>query len=423
MKIDFLIKNCSQLITLFGDSPKKGEDMKDLKIIKNGFIGSYGGKIVFIGTEDMLKDYEIDENAKIIDATGKVCMPGLVDSHTHLPFGGDRSEEFKMKLDGVPYMELQKKGMGIKSTVRATREIPLSELIKISQKRLDESVKGGATTIEAKSGYGLDLKTEIKQLETIKALNELHPLDIISTYLGGHDVPPDTNREEYLEKLISEFIPEIKKRNLAKFFDAFIEDGVYNREETEKMLKAAKENGFELKLHADEFTNLGGAELAAEYGARSAEHLVRISEVGIDALSRSGTAAVILPGVYFFLREDKKPPVRRMIEKGVIVALGSDYNPGSSHINNMLFIMKLAVFLEGFSIEEAITSATINAAYAIGMDKEVGSLVPGKKMDLLVFDTDSYINIFYEPSKNYLRYVIKEGEIILDGCELIYYGE
>ncbi len=420
MKIDFLVKNCSELITLFGDSPKRGEDMKDLKIIKNGYIGSSGGIISFIGTEDMLKDYEVDKNAKIIDAEGMVCMPGLVDSHTHLPFGGNRAEEFKMKLDGVSYMELQKRGMGIKSTVKATREISLKDLISISQKRLDESVKGGVTTLEAKSGYGLDFETEVKQLEAIRVLNEIHPVDIIPTYLGGHDIPPDTEKEDYLNKLINEYIPEIAKKGLAKYFDAFIEEGVYGREETRLMLKAAKENGFELKLHADEFTNLGGAELAVEFGARSAEHLVRISEKGIEALSQSDTAAVILPGVFFFLRENKKPPIREMIERGVIVSLGSDYNPGSSHINNMLFITKLAVFLEEFSMEEAITAATINSAYAIGMDKEVGSLMPGKKMDILIFDTPSYIDIFYEPSKNFLKYVIKEGEIILDGCNLTY---
>ena len=422
MKLDFLVKNCNELLTLYGDSPRRGESMNDLKIIRNGWIGSFRGKIVFIGTEQMFNEqkYELEENATVIDATGKVCMPGLVDSHSHLPFGGERREEFKMKLDGVSYMELQKKGMGIKSTVKATREADLKQLLNISQKRLDNMVRGGATTIEAKSGYGLDFDTEIKQLEVLKVLNEIHPVDIVPTYLGGHDIPPDTDKESYLNELINNYIPKISKTNLAEFFDAFIEEGVYNREETERMLSAAKNAGFKLKLHADEFTDKGGASLAVEYGALSAEHLVKISDEGIKKMGESDTAGIILPGVLFFLRGKEKPPVRKMIENNVIIALGSDYNPGSSHINNMMFVMRLSVFLEGFKIEEAITAATINAAYAIGKDKEVGSLVPGKKSDLLILDIPSYIDIFYEPSSNPVEYVIKEGEIILKGCELRY---
>jgi len=422
MKIDFLIKNCSQLLTLYGEPPKRGKDMLDLKIIEGGWLGSYGGQIRFIGTEGMFKNkFKLSENAKIIDAKNKICMPGLVDPHTHLPFGGDRAEEFKMKLDGVSYMELQKQGAGIKSTVKATREIELQKLVNISQARLDDMVRGGVTTIEAKSGYGLDLDTEIKQLEAIKVLRDIHPVDIVPTYLGGHDIPPDSNKEEYLEKLTKNYIPEIgKRKRLAEFFDAFIEEGIYNKEEIKEMLKAAKENGFKIKLHADEFTDQGGAKLATEFGARSAEHLINISQDGIEALSKSDTAAIILPGVLFFLRLESKPPVREMINKNIIMALGSDFNPGSSHINNMLFIMRLAVFLEDFKMEEAITASTINAAYSIEKEKEVGSLMPGKKMDVLIFNTDSFINLFYEPSKNHLEYVIKEGEVILKNCELKY---
>jgi imidazolonepropionase len=422
MRVDFLVKNCNELITLYGDSPRRGNSMSDLKIIKKGWLGSYRGKIVFIGTEEMFNEqnFEVEKDAVIIDAKGKVCMPGLVDAHTHLPFGGERKEEFKMKLDGVPYMELQKKGMGIKSTVKATREIELKELLNISQKRLDNMLKGGATTIEAKSGYGLDFDTEIKQLEVLKILNEIHPVDIVSTYLGGHDIPPDKDKEVYLNELINNYIPEIANKKLALFFDAFIEEGVYNREETERMLSAAKKAGFLLKLHADEFTDKGGAALAVEYDALSAEHLVKISPDGIDKMGNSRTAAVILPGVLFFLRGNDKPPIREMINKDVIIALGSDYNPGSSHINNMFFIMRLSVFTEEFKIEEAITAATINSAYAIGMDKEVGSLSPGKKTDILILNIPSYIDIFYEPAVNPIEYIIKEGEIILEKCELKY---
>ncbi len=422
MIIDFLVKNCNELITLYGDAPKRGDSMKDLKIIKKGWLGAFRGKITFIGNEEMFvnQKIEIEKNGVIIDAENKVCMPGLVDSHTHLPFGGERREEFKLKLDGVSYMELQKKGMGIKSTVKATREISLKELLSISQKRLDKMVMGGATTIEAKSGYGLDFDTELKQLEVLKILNEIHPTDIVPTYLGGHDVPPDKDKQTYLNDLINEYIPKIAEKKLAKFFDAFIEEGVYNPEETEKMLEAAKKAGFLLKLHADEFTNQKGAELAVKHNAISAEHLVKISDQGIKEMGKSDTAAIILPGVLFFLRGNEKPPVRKMIDNNIIIALGSDFNPGSSHINNMLFIMRLAVFMEEFKIEEAITAATINAAYSIGKSNEVGSLSPGKKCDLLILDIPSYIDIFYEPSSNPIEYIIKEGEIILENGELKY---
>ncbi len=421
VKVDFLIKNCSQLITLYGDAPRRKEKMRELSIIKNGWIGSYRGRITFIGDEKLYKENVVeDDKCEVIDAEGRICLPGFVDSHTHLPFGGDRKEEFKLKLDGVPYMELQRRGMGIKSTVNATRNSSLKELLSLSQKRADEMLFWGTTTIEAKSGYGLDYENELKQLEVLKVLSEVHPLDIVSTYLGAHDIPPDTSKEDYIERMEKEYIKKIGEKGIAKFFDAFLEEGIYTKEDVERLFRVAKDEGFELKLHADEFTDKGGAELAVKWGARSAEHLLRISDEGIKAMSKSNTSAVILPGVYFFLKEKNGAPVRRMIDEGVIVALGSDFNPGSSMINSMLFIVRLSVYISNFKIEEAITASTINSAYAIGMEKEIGSLEPGKKMDVVLYNEESYIDLFYKPSTYPVYMVIKEGEIVVENKKIIY---
>ena len=419
--VDFLVKNCSQLLTLYGEAPRRGAALSDLGIIEKGWIGSRQGKIVFVGDEALFREKaKLTEEAVEIDATGKIVTPGFVDSHTHLPFAGDRSEEFKMKLDGISYLELQRKGMGIKATVKATREIPLQDLVSVCQKRLDEMVRGGATTIEAKSGYGLDEAGELKQLEALKVLKEIHPVDIVSTYMGGHDVPPGEKKEEYLDALISHHIPLVASLKRARFFDAFLEEGIFTPEEIRRMLEAARNSGFELKLHADEFTDQGGAALAASLGCVSAEHLLKISDSGITALAASSTVAVVLPGVYFFLRTRSSAPVRKMIDSGVAVALGTDFNPGSSMIHRMLFALRLGVFLSEFRMEEAIAASTINGACALGVQDSVGSLAPGKKMDLLVFDVPHYRELFYSPSLDPLEMVVKEGEILLKNGELLY---
>ncbi len=423
VKVDFVVKNCSQLITLYG-GVKRGIEMRELGIIENGIVGSYRGRITFVGDEKLYREnVEEEKNIEVIDAEGRICMPGFVDPHTHIPFYGTRRDEFKLKLEGVSYMELQKRGMGIKSTVRATREAELKEILEVSQKRADEMLFWGTTSFEAKSGYGLDFETEKKQLEVLRVLNQIHPSDIVSTYLGAHDIPPDMGKEEYIELMEKEYIKKIAEEGLSKYFDAFLEEGIYEREDIERLFKVARENGFELKLHADEFTNKEGAELAVKWGARSAEHLLKVSDRGIDALSKSDTSAVILPGVYFFLREKESAPVRKMIDRGVIVALGSDYNPGSSMIGSMLFILRLGVFISEFTIEEAITAGTINSSYAIGLEKEVGSLEPGKKMDLVIFNEENYIDLFYKPSTYPIHMVIKEGEVVVKEGRLVYQGE
>ncbi|MGZ7066412.1 MAG: imidazolonepropionase, partial [Candidatus Aminicenantales bacterium] len=273
----------------------------------------------------------------------------------------------------------------------------------------------GTTTVEAKSGYGLNVDDEIKQLEVLKDLGPLHPVDIVPTFMGAHEVPPEfrDRRDEYIRLLVDILIPEVKRRNLAEFFDVFCEPGVFSLDETAALVRAAKEAGFKIKIHADEFVTLGGAELAANLGAVSAEHLISISEAGIQKLAVSGTAAILLPGVSFFLMMDKRAPARRLVDAGAAVALASDFNPGSSHLSSMLFVLQLGVFTLGLGVEEAVNACTANAAYAIDRHREVGTLEPGKKMDLLLLDISDYISLAYRLGPNPVRHVVKDGKVVV----------
>lgn len=414
---DFVIANCSQIATCAGRrTPKRSVDLQDIGLIENGWLAGRDGLIVFAGSEQEFKSsVSPDSQAVWIDGSGLVALPGFVDPHTHLPFAGNRVEEFRLRLQGWTYQQLAAAGMGIQSTVRNTRQIAKNELVELCQKRLDRMLINGTTTIEAKSGYGLNLEDEIKQLEAIKEANQTHPVDIIPTFMGAHQVPPEfqNNRQGYIDFLIREVIPEVKKRGLAEFFDIFCEQDVFSLEETEILLKAARTAGFKLKVHADEFSNLGGTELAAKYGAASAEHLINISAAGINALAGSSTAAILLPGVSFFLMMDKYAPARELIDQGAILALATDFNPGSSMICSMQFILQLAVFKLKLNLEEAINACTTNAAYAIGREKEIGSLEPGKKMDVILCDIPDYISLAYHPGSNHVRHVIKSGRLVV----------
>jgi imidazolonepropionase len=276
----------------------------------------------------------------------------------------------------------------------------------------------GTTTCEAKSGYGLNLADEIKQLEALQELRKIQPVDIVSTFMGAHEIPTEykTRKEDYINLLIREILPEVKKKKLAEFFDIFCEEGVFSIEDTRKLVAAAKEAGLKIKIHADEFAPLGGAQLAAELGATSAEHLINISQDGIQKLSESTTVAVLLPAVSFFLQLEKRAPARKLIDSGAIVALASDFNPGSSMTESMLFVLQLAVYTLKMSIEEAINASTGNAAYAIGHDREAGSLETGKRMDLVLWDVPSFATLVYHLGINPIRRVIKNGKtVVMDG--------
>jgi imidazolonepropionase len=413
---DCVVAGCRELLTCRGPVPKRKEALRDLGVIENGWVASEGGRIVFVGTErEFRENVRVAAGAEWIDGGGLVACPGFVDSHTHLPFAGNREKEFGLRLQGWTYQQLAAAGMGIQTTVKATRAATAGELRALCLRRLDDMLLTGTTTVEAKSGYGLNVDDEIKQLEVLNDLGPLHPLDIVPTFMGAHEVPPEfrDRRVEYVRLLVETLIPEVKRRGLAEFFDVFCEPGVFSLDETAALVRAAKEAGFKIKIHADEFVTLGGAELAAALGAVSAEHLINISEAGIRKLAASGTAAILLPGVSFFLMMDKRAPARRLVDAGAIVALASDFNPGSSHLSSMIFVLQLGVFLLGLGIEEAVNACTANAAYAIDRHREVGTLELGKKMDLLLLDISSYISLVYRLGPNPVRHVIKGGKVVV----------
>lgn len=413
---DLIVENCRQLLTCGGQIPKRKDALQDVGLVERVWIASHKGKIVFVGKEKDFKGTVRPEDSAIrINASGLVGLPGLVDSHTHLPFAGNRVEEFRLRLKGATYQQLAKKGMGIQTTVKATRKATKSELRRLCLSRLDQMLLHGATTVEAKSGYGLNLKDELKQLQALREADRIHPVDIVPTFMGAHEVPKEYRgrKKAYIDLLIRKVIPEVKRRKLAKFFDIFCEEGVYSVAETRKLVNEAKDAGFKIRIHADEFSPLGGAELAAEVGAASADHLISITEKGVRALARSETAATLLPAVSFFLMLEKRAPARKLIDAGAAVALASDFNPGSSMVGSMLFVLQLGVYLLKMSIEEAINAVTANAAYALRRHEEVGSLEVGKKMDLLLCDIPDYSSLVYQLGINPIRQVIKNGKVVV----------
>ncbi len=419
---DLVVENCRQLLTCAGPIPKRKGALQDVGLMKTAWIASSRGKIVFVGREkDFRARVKMERRAVQIEGSGLVGIPGFVDSHTHLPFAGNRVEEFRLRLQGATYQELAAKGMGIQTTVRATRRTSRRDLLSLCLARLDRMLLHGATTVEAKSGYGLNLRDEIKQLEALKEASRCHPAEIVPTFLGAHDIPTEyrDRKGDYIELLIRKIMPEVRKRNLAEFFDVFCEEGVYSVDETRRLAEEAKRAGFKIRLHADEFAALGGAALAVELGAASADHLIHITPEGIRALAKSDTVATLLPGVSFFLMMDRRAPARSLIEEGAIVALASDFNPGSSHIGSMLFVLQLGVFLLKMSVEEAVNAVTANAAYALGRHESVGSLEVGKKMDVLLCDIPDYPSLAYEPAWNPIRHVIKNGRVVVrDGLRV-----
>jgi imidazolonepropionase len=345
-----------------------------------------------------------------------------VDPHTHLPFAHTRQDEFRLKLQGVSYQEIAAKGGGIKGTVRKTREISANDLIAQCDKRLDHILISGTTTMEAKSGYGLDLDTEIKQLEAIEALNSFHPVDIVSTFMGAHEIPEEYKgrNKEFLDYLIENVVPVVKERGLAEFADIFCEKGVFSYEDAEYYFEKIAPYGFKIKMHADEFTSNNAALLAVKMNAVSAEHLIAMTPEEIEAIAASDTASVFLPGVSFFLKLGKYAPIREVIEKNGIVTLGTDFNPGSSMVSSQLFIFHLGIFNMGLTIEEAINTVTINAAYAIDRQDRVGSVALGKKMDLLLMDIPDYSYLAYHIGINPIHTIIKSGEVVVKDRQLVY---
>ncbi len=413
---DLVVAGCRELLTCAGPLPKRGRALGEVGLVENGWVASSKGVIVYAGDEaGFLAGIEPEPGAVTVDGQGMVALPGFVDAHTHLPYAGDRAREFGLRIQGWTYQQLAERGMGIQTTVKATRAASLDDLVALSLKRLDRMLLSGTTTVEAKSGYGLNLEDEVKQLEALRDAAALHLVDVVPTFMGAHEVAPEyrDKRGEYIGLLVDTIIPEVARLGLAEFFDIFSEPGVFSIEETRRLVEAAKAAGFGIKVHADEFVSQGGAELAAEVGAVSAEHLIAVSAEGVVRLAASDTAAVLLPGVSFFLMMAKRAPARDLIEAGAAVALATDFNPGSSHISSMPFILQLGVFTLGMTVEEAINACTGNAAFAIRRHETVGSLEEGKKMDLLLCDVPDHVSLAYEAGRNPVRTVIKSGKIVV----------
>lgn len=410
---NLIIKNAAQVVTCSGFAGKRGAGMSDLHIIENGTVIVTEGVISHILRErDHIPVDEKDYN--VIDAIGKALLPGFVDPHTHFVFGGYREEEFSWRMRGESYMEIMNRGGGIVNTTRATREASEEELIALGRQRLDAMMRLGITTVEGKSGYGLDRETELKQLRVMRRLNETHPVDIMPTFMGAHAIPAEwkDKTDEFIDFNIHEMFPLIAQKKLAEAVDIFCEKGVFSVEQSRRYLQAAREQGFLLKMHADEIVPLGGAELAAELHCLSADHLLQASDKGIRAMAEAGVVATLLPLTAFSLREEYARG-REMIDAGCIVALATDFNPGSSFTASVPLLFAIACIYMRLSPEEAVTAFTINSAAAINRADRIGSIDVGKQGDMILLQFPSYKFLPYHVGMNIVETVIKRGEILI----------
>ncbi|MCL5268657.1 MAG: imidazolonepropionase [Bacteroidetes bacterium] len=397
------IATCSSSGKLF----KRGDEMKDVGLVVGADILVEDGVIKQIGTVEEGPDCEV------VDVSGKTIVPGFVDPHTHLIFAGTREREFAMRAKGKTYGEIAAAGGGIIETVRKTRDIPRSKLRSQAQRRIDKMLSWGTTALEIKSGYGLDFASEIKILETANELKAQSITDIMITFLGAHAIPPEhsNDRQNYIRILTEELIPYISKRNLADFCDVFCDDGFFTTAEAEKILTTARANGLKLKMHADELSSSGGVELATGLDAVSVDHLENISSGEITLLAKSETVGVVLPAVAPYIR-GKTAPARQMIDAGCALAIASDFNPGTSMVDNMQTVMWLAVSLNQMTVEEALNAATINAAAAIGISNRLGSIEVGKQADMIVINAEDYSYLPYHFTENIIANVVKNGTVL-----------
>jgi len=402
--VDILIKNANELVTLQGkNTPRTKHEMGQLSIMPHGSIAINDGTIVAVGNDVRVTAEQV------IDASGKTVIPGFVDPHTHVVFAGSREFELDMKLKGHSYMDILQQGGGIFYTVGQTRKASVPQLLKESTRRLDTMLAHGTTTCEAKSGYGLDTKTEVKILQTQNTLNQRHPIDIVSTFLGAHAVPKAMNADEYTNIVIDEMMPAIQK--LATFCDVFCEESVFTPKQSQRILEQGKTHGLIPKIHADEIIDTGGAALAAKVGAISADHLLRSSTKGLREMANKGVIGVLLPGTPFSLMMSEYASARTMLDLGVSLALATDLNP-NCWIENMQFIVQLACVKMNMTPAEALTAATFNAACALGMQHTVGSLEKGKQADVLVLDCPSHKFLPYRVGVNLVSNVIKKGTVL-----------
>ena len=409
---NIIIKNAAQVVTCSGFEGKRGAEMSDLHVIENGTVIVTEGIISHVLKQDDAIPVDVS-NYKEVDATGKALLPGFVDPHTHFVFGGHREEEFSWRMRGDSYMSIMERGGGIVNTTKATREASEEELYNSAKRRLDDMLELGITTVEGKSGYGLDKETEMKQLRVMRKLNQDHPMDIVSTFMGPHATPAEWKgrEDEFIDFNINEMLPLVAKEKLAECADIFCEENVFTIEQSRRFLTAARKHGFLLKMHADEIVQFGGAELAGELKVLSADHLLQASDKGIKAMADNGVVATLLPLTAFSLKEEYARG-REMIDANCIVALATDLNPGSSHTASAPLLFAIACIYMNLSPEEAVTAYTINSAAAINRADTVGSIDVGKQGDMILLKYPSYKFLPYYVGMNCVETVIKRGLVV-----------
>lgn len=414
-----IIYNIGKLYTLDHKLvPLKNDSLKETQIIEDAFIVIKDDLIEAIGSGDYTK--YVEEFTDLFDAEGQIVLPGLVDAHTHLVYGGSREHEYDLKLQGVAYLDILRQGGGILNTVASTRKASFDELYEKTIYYADVMLLHGVTTVEAKSGYGLNLETELKQLKVARKVNEDHPIDIIPTYMPAHAIPEEfkENPDGYVELVIEELLPAVAKKDLAKYVDIFTEDAVFNKEQSKRILQAAKDLGFKVKIHADEVVPMGGAALASELKAISAEHLMATADEDMDAMAKNNVIANLLPATSFNLGKDYAR-ARTMIDKGVAVSICSDFNPGSCPNPNMQLVLQIASRGYGMTPIEVYNAAIVNGSCALEVNKKVGSLAPGKKADIVIMDAPNLEFTIYQFGVNHVSHVFKNGELVVFDQQLI----
>ncbi len=420
IEADLVLTGISELATPLGTTVRLGNDLGRLQVIEHAAVATQGERVVFVGRESELRQAVATDSALRVDAAGGTVLPGFVDAHTHLPFAGWRETEFDERLRGATYSEIAARGGGILSTVDRTRAADARDLQEAVRQRLDSMVRLGTTTVEAKSGYGLSLESELKQLSVLRGAGHGHPADVVPTFLGAHTVPLEFrgNRRAYIDLLIDEILPAVVADGLAEYADAFVDAHAFSLEEAREVLTAARERGLGVRLHADQLADDGAAELAADLGAASADHLEFASARGIDALARAGTCGVLLPAATFFLMMERRPPGRRLVDGGVPVVVATDFNPGSCPAESMGAALWFACLTAGLTVDEAITAATLNAAQALGRADRVGSIEVGKRADFVVHAIPNRYHLVYRFGTPRVDKVIAGGKLVYEAREV-----
>lgn len=415
IEADLALVGIAELATPLGRAALSGPQQGALHVISEAAVAALDGRIVFVGTErDYREAVHLRPGARVVDAEGGTVLPGFVDAHTHLPFAGWREREFDERLRGASYSEIAARGGGILSTVARTREAGEDELAAAVRRRLDAMLRLGTTTVEAKSGYGLSLEAELKQLAALRRARAGHPLEVVPTFLGAHTVPAEfrADRERYVRLLLDEILPAVVAEGLAEYADAFVDAHAFSLDEARRILGAARARGLGVRLHADQLADDGAAGLAAELGAASADHLEYSSDAGIQALARAGTCGVLLPAATFFLMMDVRPPGRKLVDAGVPVAVATDFNPGTCPTESMGAALACACLTGRLTVDEAITGATLNAAHALGRAESIGSLEPGKRANMVVHSMPNRYHVVYRFGVPRVAAVIVDGKVV-----------